>query len=410
MYIAFAKIGKSIKFKRALSPTGGDNEAPAMLRALANNNPNIKFVIVGRSDFSTLTNSERIEQFPYDNVIDVFEGHSGPAPRNLVKDVLKSLGIKISYNIFMIGQIGSVTIPNRIRQVQHPELIASVIEMTKNYSTPILEWWNDECTPTIEIVNDPRYTLGAARDIINDPFVSLSQVNSEYEKSSIISYVDQTRVDRKIKLKYAEMEKIFLYDREAPNKNRNRNVNMMIVLNEGKPSRYPELKKWILDNYTDVDIWGQWDESLVKGDNRFKGTLDIEMLQSKLSDVKFSFIIPIAPGWATSKYIELIHAGVVPFFHPTYAKGISEIEDKIPDFLRPSTPEAMRLTMDKLNSTPGAYERLIDSLQKKLTPDLYDGTRLNDIVMSHIDSNYVRPDLNQYTKKTVDEGFGSFYE
>ena len=410
MNIAFAKIGKSIKFKRALSPIGGDNEAPAMLRALSNNNPNSKFYIVGRSDFSSLTPKEKSELFPYDNVIDIFEAHKGAATKDIVKNRLKTLNVTIDYNVFMIGQIGTVTIPNKIKQVQNQSLTASVIEMTKNYSTPVIEWWNDVGTPTIEIVNDPRYTLAAARDIINDPKICLSQYNGTYVKSSIASYEDQTRVDRDIKMVYAEMEKIFLYDRESPNKNRTRSTEMMIVLNEGKPSRYSELKKWILDHYDTVDIWGQWESDSIGTDSRFKGTLDINDLQKKLNDVKYSFIIPIAPGWATSKYIELIHAGVVPFFHPTYAEGIEEVEKIIPSFLRPKTPEDMRKTIDKLNSTAGAWEKLIDSLQRNLTPDLYDGSKLNNIVMSYIDTNYEKPDLNQFTKKTVEEGLDAFYE
>ena len=72
MNIAFAKIGKSIKFKSKFSCVGGDNEAPAVMRAMANNNPDKKFYIIGRSDFDKLTESERIKMFPYDNVINVW--------------------------------------------------------------------------------------------------------------------------------------------------------------------------------------------------------------------------------------------------------------------------------------------------------------------------------------------------
>ena len=59
--IAFAKIGKSVKFKtNNYSPVGGDNEASCVLRALANNNPDKTFYVVGRSDFGTLTENEVI--------------------------------------------------------------------------------------------------------------------------------------------------------------------------------------------------------------------------------------------------------------------------------------------------------------------------------------------------------------
>ena len=73
--IGFCKIGKSVKFKtNKYSPVGGDNEASCTLRAIANNNPDITFYIVGRSDYATLTDGEKVDLFPYGNVIDVWEG------------------------------------------------------------------------------------------------------------------------------------------------------------------------------------------------------------------------------------------------------------------------------------------------------------------------------------------------
>jgi len=57
--IGFAKIGKSVKFRsNRYSPVGGDNEASCTIRAVANNNPDKTFYILGRSDYSTLTDSE----------------------------------------------------------------------------------------------------------------------------------------------------------------------------------------------------------------------------------------------------------------------------------------------------------------------------------------------------------------
>ena len=73
--IGFGKIGKSVKFKRnRFSPIGGDNEPSTVLIALANNNPDKTFYIIGRSDFSTLNESESLELFPFDNVIDIWKG------------------------------------------------------------------------------------------------------------------------------------------------------------------------------------------------------------------------------------------------------------------------------------------------------------------------------------------------
>lgn len=66
--IAFAKIGKSIKFKSKYSCVGGDNEASALLELLANNNPDKVFWIIGRCDLFKVHESKLVEIFKYNNV------------------------------------------------------------------------------------------------------------------------------------------------------------------------------------------------------------------------------------------------------------------------------------------------------------------------------------------------------
>lgn len=395
MNIAFSKIGKSIKLTNSgFSAAGGDSEAPAMLRILANNNPDKKFYIAGRSNFGKLSERERLTLFPYDNVIDCWAGSKGQnieLPKNYFKD------IKLEAHIMMVGQVGTVTVPGRIKQVHNPELIASVIDMTKGYASPLTVWMNESEVPVIEIINDPRYTLGQSRDIIFNPKVSLSQFNYTYEKNTIESYENQERVLKNIPAKYAEMEKIFLYDRKVyrPEISKRKN-NFVMVLNEGKPSRYPLLKEWILNHNEDVSVYGVWDEETIKDDKRFVGSLHIDKLQEVLSTHRSSFCIPIAPGWVTSKYIELIAAGVVPFLHPTYD---SQDNTGIPEFLRPKTPEELAKRVAKLNDD-ATYTTVINSLQSKyITQEYLDGYRLNNIVMSSFIENYKRPDLSKYSIK-----------
>lgn len=397
MKIAFSKIGKSIKFASAYSPIGGDIDAPNMIRLLANNNPQIEFYIVGRSDFKKLTEEQKVNLFPYGNVIDVWEGHSGKAVEGIVQRQLDNLNVKIDYHIAMIGQIGTVTIPGKIRQVGDPSLIASVIDMTKNYSTPIIEWMNDnQQIPIIEIVCDPRYTLRQSRDIIPNPYKTLSQYNFTYTKSTIRSYEDQTRDDHKINCTYNEIEKLFLFDRKGPNKNRNRNTNFMIVLNEGSPSRYDMLNEWVLQNVKDVEVYGKWENEKTLSDSRFKGSMDIEKLQEKLSDVKCTFIIPIEKGWVTSKYIEMIQAGVIPIFHPTYDE---QNHLNYPDLFKPKTTEQMMSLVNKISTDQTFYEKSIDGLQKKYcTPSYYDGCQLSENILGSFIDDYELPDLSKYTK------------
>lgn len=408
--IAFAKIGKSIKFlKNNYSPIGGDNEPSCVLRALANHNPDKTFYLIGRSDFSKLDEVQRLKLFPYDNVVDVWADFK--IPNRSILDTQGDLyyeypiryfeknNIQIDYGIMMIGQIGTVTIPGKTEQVKNRSLIAAVIDMTRWYSTPIIHWMNETNIPIAEIINDPRYKLSQARDIIRPPTISLSQYDFVYDKKHFTSFDNQDTVITQVPVKYAGMEKSFCVDYEKPSINTNRANSFMIVLNEGNPSRYKLLKEWVLDHNQNVEVYGQWSNDIVDSDTRFRGSLHIDEVQSKLQNVRSTFIIPIAKGWVTSKYIEMIQAGVIPFFHPTYDEQ-NHIE--MPDFFRPSTPEELQRRVDMIANDDDLYQKSIQFLTNKyLTDDLYSGEYINDQIMNNIMNDYTRPDLSKYKKKVA---------
>lgn len=408
--IAFAKVGKSVKFlKNNYSPIGGDNEPSCVLRALANHNPDKTFYLIGRSDFSKLNDSERLELFPYDNVVDIWEDLNIPNREILETQgelyyeypirYFKERNIDIDYGVIMVGQVGTVTIPGKTEQVKDRSLIASVIDMTKWYSTPIINWINETNIPFVEIINDPRYKLNQARDIIRPPTISLSQYDFKYEKKHFTSFDNQDLITTEVPVKYAGMEKAFCVDYEKPSINMDRSNPFMIILNEGKPSRYNFLKQWVLDHNSDVEIYGQWDDEIVNNDSRFRGSIHIDEVQRKLKNVRSTFIIPIAKGWTTSKYIEMIQAGVVPFFHPTYDE---QNHTGMPDFFRPQTPEELRCRVKRLAESDDDYRMSIKYLTHKyLTDDLYSGEYINDQIMNHIVEDYVKPDLSKYTKKVA---------
>lgn len=404
--IGFCKIGKSIKFKtNKYSPVGGDNEASCTLRALANNNPDKTFYIVGRSDFATLTDSEKVDLFPYDNVIDVWEGVGLDISEAYYRHVInyfEKKGFELDFTVMMVGQVGSVTIPDKIVKVRDTtdDKPASVLDMTKWYVTPISTWLNEKKPLYVEIVNDPRYTMRQSRDLFHLPAISLGQYDWEYTTNAIRNYEDQTRVERRVKSVYAGMETAFCGDYEYSEEvTLNRSIDFAVVLNEGKPSRYDLLKEWVLDHFEEVEIYGKWEHADATKDRRFRGSKHIEEIQKMMSNVKFTFIIPIAKGWTTSKYIEMIHAGVIPFLHPTYDE---QRHLPIPEFLRPKTPQEFHDRMERLLNNPEEYESVLKGLRKAvLKKEYYDGSFINDKIMTAVDQNYQRPDINSFEKKTV---------
>ena len=408
--IGFAKIGKSVKFKRnRFSPIGGDNEPSSVLIALANNNPDKTFYIIGRSDFSTLSESEALELFPYDNVIDIWKGIKNEEDDRFYRHIINYFnqkGFELDYTVMMVGQVGTVTIPGKITQVKHlKEGItdgkpASVIDMTKNYTSPIAIWLNEMKPDYVEIVNDPRYVMNQSRDIFHLPNKSLGQYDYTYTASTIEDYDNQERSDKFVDSVYAGMETNFCvrydYTEEV---NTKRNIPFMVILNEGKPSRYGLMKEWVLNDFDNVEVYGKWDHPEAETDSRFMGSIHLDDVIRKLDNVKFTFIIPIEKGWVTAKYIEMIHAGVIPFLHPTYDE---QNHLPIPGFLRPKTPKEFKERMDRLLNDEEAYLTVLKGLRKAVCkPEYYDGTFLNNKIMTAIDEDYVAPDVTQFEKKTA---------
>jgi len=257
--------------------------------------------------------------FPYGNVVDCWTDFKSNSDEEKWQWINKwHECVKFDYGVIMFGQVGTVTIPNRIEQVKDRSLTASVIDMTKNYSTPLTVWLNDSKVPYIEIQNDPRYHCNQSRDLFHLPFSTLSQYDYEFDANHIESYEKQDRITTRVKARYAGMEVGYCFGRSYPDiKSYDKNKKFMVVLNEGNPSRYDMLNEWVLKYLKNVNVYGRWEDERATSDPRFVGSLDINKLSDLLKSVKYTLIVPIAPGWVTSKYIEMIHNGVIPFFHPS---------------------------------------------------------------------------------------------
>ena len=421
MNVAFGKLGKSIKFKGAFSPHGGDNEAPAIIRAMANNNPNVDFYLVGKSDFAKLDANERLDIFPYNNVINIYENipvksmqtracYEDPFIQCLV-NYFKDNSIILDAVVLMMGQVGGVSIPGKTWQIKDTSLIASCIDMTANYTSPITVWLNenrlsdDKNIPIIEIINDPRYTLAQPRDIIFSPSIALSQYNYTYTNFTIADYNNQLpRIPNEVPVVYSAMEKAFLVGRDFPtNLDNKRSRKFTVILNEGKPSRYKLLKEWILDNeelQDGLEIYGKWEDEIIESDSRFKGSIKLEQVQDIMSDTKYTFIIPIKEGWVTSKYIEMIYAGVIPFFHPSYD---TQRHIKIPEILRIDSPEELYELITVFENDGVLRKNFIHMLQETLIKDSdLSGETLSTEIMSNIaklnNTIYDKPILKNYRK------------
>ena len=398
----FAKLGKSIKFNpNSWSGFGGDVELPSLIRSFARNNPDDNIIIIGGTDL------DRYE-IPEKNVYSIKElyknKHNINSNKNLgytyVYDYLKDT--KIDGVFIAGGPVGSTNLPNTsfVRKTWEQEgkkIYAKVLETYLNYAAPIIYFLNNTKVPWIHILNDPRYkTIG--RDCLNIPEICLSQYNEEIQYRVLNNFEEQDIVIHKRKGIYSKIETMFLthYGKFNFDLSLLENINKLlefksekfaIILNEGNngvKSRYDDLKKYVLDHNDNVDIFGKWSEKITKSDKRFKGTIKYNELQNVLKKMKYTFIIPIAPGWVTMKFWEMVHNGVIPFMSPEYD---SQNNLDLPDFLKIKDAQDLKNKIDILEKNPDKYTKLLKFLVNKINDDMFTGKELSDLLLKH-NSNY----------------------
>lgn len=365
----FGKIGKAIKFdSKKWGATGGDNEAPSLILKLAEQNPNDTFILISSNDFDKVQFNK---------------------PSNIING-LKSLDpLKNMYDGFLTDTLKDKDIAGAII-VLGPTCRKNLeywprLGFAKSYCAPIIHYLNNSNVKWIGVCNDPRYYLKDVRDLTNKPLKYLSQYNESFVKkvfSKLPPDNDNDLIDMTINSEYSGVEKIMLFNNKTNKNFENKNNDFNIILNEGKngvKSRYPELKKYVLNFFDDVNIYGEWYSEETKNDLRFKGPKPFTEIVDITKKSKFSFIIPISPGWVTSKYIELINNGIIPFFHPDYD---SQKNLDIPDFLRIESPNQLKERIDIIKSDNDFYVKLITELQNKfITENDINGKTISDTIM-----------------------------
>jgi len=428
-HVAVGKIGRSISFNpNKWQSTGGDNEPPIFYETLFHTYPDTKFYLLGSTDFSTSTPDVQNRVNKYNNVIDILAPQKMKPWMAQNKDKMDERALYITYleqwmeteeghelayntldaGLFFMGPTGCATVYGKMELMKTPGQLASPLLMLARYAGPIIHFLNVTKLPWGMILNDPRYFPAQLRDLFNSPNVIFSQYN-EMIKHKMVAAYDRTQelLENHIESKYAGVEKIFLIGKNEPQTEDTSNDfnsffddddtdvevdsesieekthKFMIVCNQGKPSRYPDLKKYILDHVDDVEIYGKWDEDIIANDSRFKGPKKFNDLQKILARVKYTFCIPIKPGWATAKFWEMINYDIIPFMHPEYdtQKNIG-----FPEFLRVRSAKELYEKIELLENDPTAYAKMKNILRKMIKdPDDYTGKPLVTSIMTQLE-------------------------
>lgn len=414
MNIFVGKLGKSILFKRSSwGPIGGDNEAPLYYENLFHHNPDIQFYIIGCSDYERLPQEDKDRINKNKNVHNVWgksweafnKAYTGSRASSRVayldawSERQKSLGIKMDAGIVFAGPNATCNIPERVTLMRDPTKISKPIDMISLYAGPMVSYLNNNRVPYVLIVNDPRFFPFMAKDLFHAPSSVLSQFNETIMFKHRKTYTDNTVVQFPLECSYASSETIYLIDDQSK-KNKNssslesffgedespavdiqKDIKFLVVLNEGRPSRYGLLKESILDHISDVDVYGQWNKETIGDDPRFKGSISYADLQEMLPRIKYSYCIPIKPGWCTMKFWELLNHDVIPFLHPTYD---SQNNLNAPEFLRVKDSADLSKKIDFLERNPEEYDAFLAKLKAMIKPEHRDGTLLNRIVMDEV--------------------------
>ncbi len=412
---AIGKIGKSVLFDSSRwGAIGGDNEAPIFYENLFHRNPDINFYFIGVSDYSRLDRKERDRINKYNNVFDPWEGL--PEFKSTFKkqhDIdQETINIKylehwhknfdpgIDCGIFFIGPTATSNVRGKMHLMKEPSKLAKPLAMQSRYAGPVINYLNETQIPYSIIVNDPRFWPAQMRDLMHRPKVVLSQYDEVVNHRSVKAYGSVEIEHVKVPSKYSCVETIFLigktrgeqivstsptldsfFEKADESADEEKNINFMVVCNEGRPSRYPQLKKYILDNVENIEIYGKWDERTIGDDPRFKGPKKFNELQEMLPRVKYTFCIPIKKGWVTAKFWEMAHYGIIPFLHPEYDE---QNNLKCPEFLRVTDSKDLFDKIEFLENNPGAYSELRKNIDGMLKDEYYNGSYLNKLARNTI--------------------------
>lgn len=401
MNIAIGKIGKSIKFgpeekgKGKKAMTAGSIDARIIFQTLIKFNPQHKFYLIGRSNFSRLKPEIRNKIDPHKNVIDVWAGfHDWFETQDDKDEVTESWRFmehviktndKFDIGLFIAGGVLDYAVQGKtLKEGKHIKTLMAAAK----YAGPIHHFINETKLPYMVLSLDPRCYPKPTKDILIPPKRILQLKNETMEVEHRVSYETDEMVIDKVPAVYSGIETLYAVEEDEPagldaffdEPEQKRDINMVLWLNEGKPSRYNDLKNFILDSVEDVEVYGVWNEKALK-DPRIQQVAMSE-LSWQFPRTKYTFCIPIAPGWATGKFWEMIKHGIIPFMHPEYddQKNIG-----FPEELRVKDSNDLLEKINLYNSDEKLYNSLHKQLKDMITPEIKSGKYINDIIMKNVE-------------------------
>lgn len=403
LHVAVFPIGSIIKLKKdALKRSDGSSEYYKLIWTLVRQKNISKVTLVQKSDWTKLTDDEKIEFDPRGVIYDAYSENGLKTPTGVTSQTQKEVTYYLwdalkdkdqpDFGIGFPAQgFAMINIPNFLPQLRDPSKLCAALNMTVRYAGPIVHYLNMSKIPWYMVATDPRYCEPKfkRRDLANMPKAILAQYNDIAKISSIDEYSDDSEESwKEIAVKYTGIEKLNLVNERIVPPDNNERTNKFAVVamqssygkNNIKDYRYDILKNWVFkyDKDEETKVYGKWAELFTSKYSQFKGFLPPNEIDDLFENTRYTLVIPIRPHWVTSKYAEMLRIGVVPFLHPHYDTQFNVIPED--HFIRVKSPEDFYKKMEYLDANPEKRIKLVKGLQLQLLRGVRKGEFLIDLI------------------------------
>jgi hypothetical protein len=415
--VAFFAVGSAIKFdKKKLLRSDGSSEYYALAKLLLKNKSISRVLLLSRSDWSRLSESQRKQFDPegkiYDPFLNIPELNKRPKPSNIDErrqyyitfyEILKKNGIEADFGLGFTSQGWSTTaLPGFLNTLKPPYEPVQCLDMTLYYASEVIYYLNMTGLKWWLLATDPRYVKPSMRyrDIVNLPQKVLGQQDfdinwfgvKELKREASLENDDYTI--RNIVSRYSGIEKMNLMDggvlnpAETDKPHKFTIVSMQLSAPTSKEDlRFNILKEYILDRDPNQQarIFGKWSDSFKEGYQQFKGYIATEDLDKTFAETRYTLVLPTAAGWVTSKYAEMLQLGVLPFLHPDYDNQYHIVPKDSP--MRVKDADDFYKKMEYFDANPEKRIKFIQLLQKELISEACTGKFMIDLINKSLEES-----------------------
>ena len=413
--------------KNVIKRSDGTSEYYKLVYGLLRNESITELWILQRSDWKKLTSEEKIEIDPRGILRDIyseFDVKANPGRRPDEAGVIRQhneeesrryvdLWEKIKHLEqpdfglgFAAQGLTMVNIPGIIPSIKEPHRMTGALDMTQIYSAPIIHYLNMSKINWFMISTDPRYVKlnQKWRDMVNPPLENIAQYTTVINVSHYDTYPEPSKgkeIITPLQLTYSGIERLNMIGEDVTRPDAERDIKFSIVAMQSawganpKDYRLDELKKWIFTQPSGdtCHVYGKWDERFTEGYPQFQGFKPSEEVDEIFKRTRMTLVIPIRPDWVTSKYVEMLRVGVVPFLHPDYDTQFNIVPKD--HFIRVYSPKELSEKMADLEANPEKRIRLVKELQLKFLTGVRKGLFLADVINPFLERNGVAVQLGK---------------